>query len=144
MKLRAMEEQDVRAVANLEKVCFSDPWTEEMFTDGLRLPFFVGAVVEESGEIIAYACETVLFEDAEVLNIAVAPNYRKMGIAKMLLTHLEERAKALGASRSLLEVRVGNTAAISLYRLFSYHEISVRKKYYEDGEDALVMEKTLS
>lgn len=143
MTLREMQSQDLSRVVELEKICFSDPWTEEMFSSGLSVPFFTGLVIESEGELLAYACSSCLFEDAELLNIAVRPQSRGLGLAKRLMTEIEERAKQSGATRILLEVRKSNEPAQGLYRAFSYSEIAVRKKYYEDGEDALVMEKTL-
>jgi ribosomal-protein-alanine N-acetyltransferase len=85
----------------------------------------------------------VLFEDAEVHNIAVVEEHRGKGIAQTLMDTMHEKAKALGAERSLLEVRVSNTPAISLYEKNGYETYGVRASYYTDGEDAQVMWKTL-
>ncbi len=143
MLIRAWNSEDIPKIAALEKVCFSDPWPQEGFLAAFSSPFFQGVLIEEDGEIIAYACESVLFEDAEIENVAVAPDFRKRGLGRTLMESLESVALRLGAEQSFLEVRVSNEAARTLYQKFGYEPLRVRKKYYSDGEDALVMKKVL-
>ena len=109
----------------------------------MNSPFFYGILFEEAGQVCAYACETVLFEDAEILNVAVAPSFRRRGLGKALLLALEEYAKKQGAERLLLEVREGNVSARGLYDSFGFSAFGVRKNYYEDGENAVVMQKII-
>lgn len=143
MILRGWEEKDVPKIAELEKECFADAWSKDLFSQSFSTPFFHGVLFENEGEIVAYACQTVIFDDAEILNVAVKKEYRGQGLAKKMLGEMENQAKKLGASKSFLEVRVGNQAAIGLYRRFEYENLRVRKGYYEDGEDALIMCKQL-
>ena len=98
-------------------------------------------MVEKENRIVGYACQTVLFEDAEILNIAVKKEDRREGLGKKLMLAMQEKAISLGAQKSFLEVRISNESALKLYRSLGYNDLSVRKKYYEDGEDALVMQK---
>ena len=143
MTIREWTESDIAKIAEIEERCFQDAWSVVAFEDILKYPIHHSFLVEEGGQVCAYACVLVLFEDAELENIAVDLPYRKRGIAKALMDALHEKAKALGAKRCLLEVRVSNAPAISLYEKYGYEKYGVRKRYYEDGEDAFVMQKQL-
>jgi ribosomal-protein-alanine N-acetyltransferase len=143
MILREWTKTDIPKIAELEKVCFSDPWTEESFENGMTNPFFRGILFEDKGQVCAYACQFVIFEDSEILNIAVAPSHRRQGLGKKLLAEMEEYAKDNGAERMLLEVREGNAPARTLYKAWGFEEFGVRKNYYEDGENAIVMQKQI-
>ena len=72
MTYRSWKFEDILKISELEKECFSDPWTYRMFVEGFSSKLFYGVCAVEDGEIVGYACETVLFENAEVDNIAVA------------------------------------------------------------------------
>ena len=144
MLARDWTEADIPTIAELEKACFSDAWSEQTFVSAFRSPFFVGVLLEENGEILAYACASVLFEDAEIGVVAVANEYRRQGLGKRLLSEVLSRAKAKGAERVFLEVRVSNDSALALYRGAGFESFGVRKRYYPDGEDAFVMRKTLN
>lgn len=141
MKLREWTKEDIDEIAALESVCFSDPWTKEMLLQSFSSPIFYGVLMEEQGEIIGYACETVLFEDAEIAIVAVAPAHRKKGLGKLLMERLENIAISRGAEQTFLEVRTSNVAALALYEGFGFEKIRTRERYYADGEDAFVMRK---
>ena len=143
MILRAIEEKDIDCLTEIEKRCFKEPWTRQMFSALLSLPFQYGLIAEEGGQVCGYCCFSVLFEEAEVLNIAVDTPYRKRGFGEKILNAVLEKAETLGAEKCFLEVRVSNAPALGLYRKFGFEELSVREKYYGDGEDALVMVKNL-
>ena len=143
MTIREWTEKDVIQIAEIEARCFQDAWTVVAFEEVLKYPIHHTFLIEERGQVCAYACLLVLFEDAELENIAVDLPYRKRGMAKALMDALHEKAKALGAKRCLLEVRVSNLPAISLYEKYGYEKYGVRKRYYADGEDAFVMQKQL-
>lgn len=143
MDIRVWEEKDLSAIAEMEKRCFSDPWTEEMLKDAFRLPIYRCFLAEEGGQVCGYCVLIVLFENAEVANVAVDIPYRGKGIAKLLMQKMHEQARSFGAEQSLLEVRVSNAAAIGLYEGLGYERYGKRARYYEDGEDALLMRKEL-
>lgn len=143
MIAREWKTSDIPKIAELEKKCFSDPWSEESFEGSIGSPFFYGILFEEEGQVCAYACEMVVFEDAEILNVAVAPSFRRQGLGVKLLLALEAYAKEKGAERLLLEVREGNVSARGLYEKQGFSSFGVRKNYYEDGENAVVMQKTI-
>lgn len=141
MELRAWTKEDIDQIAALESVCFSDPWTKEMLLKSFVSPIFYSVLIEEQGEIWGYACETVMFEDAEIAIVAVAPKHRKKGLGKLLMERLENIAISLGAEQTFLEVRKSNAAALALYEGFGFEKIRTRERYYADGEDAFVMRK---
>ena len=143
MIAREWTKADIPRLAQLEKQCFSDPWSEDAFASGLGNSFFYGIILEEGGQVCGYACQFVIFEDAEILNLAVAPTHRRQGLGKRLLTALEDYAKQKGAERTLLEVREGNQAARSLYLAWGFEAYGIRKNYYENGENAILMQKRL-
>ena len=143
MIVRAWEEKDISSIAEIEQKSFADPWSEGMLADCLRFPIYHTFLAEEGGQVCGYGCLIVLFEDAELANIAVSPTHRKQGVGKLLMEQMHAYAKGLGAERMLLEVRVSNEAAIRLYERYGYERYGIRENYYADGEDAYLMQKFL-
>ncbi len=143
MTIRFWEEKDIDVIAKIEQECFIAPWSKEMLCDCLRYPYYRCFVAEEGGQVCGYCCLIALFEDGEVANIAVSKEYRGRGIAKALMKTMHDTAKRNGATRCLLEVRKSNAPAISLYQGFGYQKYGERARYYEDGEDAILMQKDL-
>ncbi len=143
MLARDWTEADIPTIAELEKSCFTDAWSEQIFFSAFRSPYFVGVVLEEKGEIVAYACASAVFEDAEIGVVAVAKEWRRQGVGKRLVAELCSRSQKRGAENIFLEVRVSNIGALALYRGAGFEEFGVRKRYYPDGEDAYVMRKSL-
>ena len=144
MIVRAWQQEDIPEIVKMEARCFSDPWTEEMLSSVLIYPLYSSFLVEDRGQVCGYAC-LIEIPNAEVTvaNIAVDAPFRGKRIGKMLMDAMHERARAIKAEESFLEVRVGNEAAIALYKKYGYEIFGVRAKYYEDGEDAYVMKKSL-
>ncbi len=144
MQFRSWNEKDLPILAKIEGRCFPcDAWSEEMLSGVLTTPYQWSLLAEEDGKIYGYACLFSLFETAELLNIAVDTAYRGRGIGEKLLMAVHEKAKAMGAERILLEVRVSNAPAIAMYEKHGYIKIAVRKRYYANGEDADIMEKKI-
>ena len=142
MIIRAWEEKDIPAIADIENKSFADPWTEGMLSDTLRFPVYHTFLAEEGGQVCGYGCLILLFEDAELANIAVAPTHRGQGVGKLLMEKLHEYAKRFLAERMLLEVRVSNAPAISLYEKLGFVNVGRRPNYYHNPkEDALILRK---
>lgn len=143
MIIREWTKEDIPVIAEMERRCFHAAWTEEMLSDTLRYPIYNCFLAEEGGQVCGYCCLIVVCEDAEVGNIAVDTPFRGKGIGKALMDAMHQRAKEKGATQSFLEVRVSNANAIALYKKFGYESYGIRARYYEDGEDAMVMKRAL-
>ena len=143
MRLRAFERGDERAVAELESACFSEPWTEREWQESAAREDFFGLVLEdERGRLIGYACVYALFESAELLRIAIRESERGKGLGGRLLDGLTALLSRRGVEQLFLEVRAGNLSAKRLYESRGFVLVRERKKYYQDGENALEMKKS--
>jgi ribosomal-protein-alanine N-acetyltransferase len=94
---------------------------------------------EEDGQIVAYAGIWVIPPEGYITNVAVLPECRRKGIASAVLQKMIDDSLAEGVTDITLEVRVSNVPAIALYKTFGFEEAGVRPRYYQDGEDALIM-----
>lgn len=139
MIIRKMTFEDVKTVAQIEKECFSLPWSEASFEDSLAREDTVFLVCED-GEVVGYIGMYLSFEEGEITNVAVTPSYRQKGCGNLLIQAIKEEAKARAAECVILEVRVSNVPAISLYKKHGFEEIGIRKNFYEHpSEDAIIM-----
>jgi len=135
-----MELRDLDEVLEVEKNCFRSPWTKCMFEDELYNSNAYYYVIEVNGKIAGYAGFWKIIDEAHITNIAVHSDYRRRGYGKALVSALLDKAKELEIIAVTLEVRVSNSAAISLYESFGFVSSGVRRGYYSDNnEDALIM-----
>jgi len=141
--VRPMTGADLDQVLAIEQQSFPLPWTSEHFRDELASPHAFPLVAVADGEIAGYLCLTQVLDEGEILDVAVAGEFRGRGIGRLLVTEAFRRFRERGAARVFLEVRVSNVAAITLYRSMGFQESGRRKRYYENGEDALLMDITL-
>jgi ribosomal-protein-alanine N-acetyltransferase len=139
--IRDMLPADVPAVHELEVRLFPvDAWPLQMFRDELMQPDTRRYFVAEAPDgIVGYAGLMCVEPIADVQTIAVVPQYEGRGIGTALLTDLIAEGRRRGAADILLEVRADNPRAQQLYIRFGFEQIHVRKKYYRDGVDALIM-----
>ncbi|MBQ3662050.1 MAG: ribosomal protein S18-alanine N-acetyltransferase [Firmicutes bacterium] len=141
MIIRRATADDVDRIAEMEKVCFpEEPWSRDMVAaefSGLNPTRYFAA--EEDGRIVAYAGVWVIPPEGYITNVAVLPEYRRRGVASQVLQTMIDECLAEGVTDITLEVRVSNDPAIALYRSFGFEEAGVRRRYYQDGEDALIM-----
>jgi ribosomal-protein-alanine N-acetyltransferase len=135
---------DLDRLLVLEKVCFpEDPWTRGMLTDELTRPGGIFVVLEEPGRpVVGFAIGWAILDELHVLQVAVDPRERRRGLGRRLMEHLH--AEAARSEVAWLEVRADNPAAIGLYEAFAYERIALRRRYYEDGCDAVVMRRPLA
>lgn len=140
MLIRQMKSEDVFQAAKIEKKSFSMPWSPEGFKGALAYEDNIILVAEEEGRIAGYACVYVSFDEGELTNIAVESEYRGRGIGLMLMQELKHRAGEKSVSKIVLEVRVSNATAISLYEKCGFKNLGIRKNFYEQPvEDAYIM-----
>jgi len=137
--IRAMRDDDLEQVVALERECHRHPWSKDLFRQELANPvaqielIFVGAV------LAGFLCTWRVADELEIQNVVTSTSYRRQGLAERLIEQALLRARADGARRSLLEVRSGNAPARRLYHKLGFVESGLRRGYYPDGEDAVLM-----
>lgn len=138
--IRTMSEKDSSAVWELEKKCFSVPWSEESIRAMFSEKGYWNLTARDDGSLVGYIGMKAVLDEADITNVAVDPDRRRQGIGKMLLRELLAKAGDMGIRRIFLEVRVSNTAARALYEQAGFRTVDVRKNYYEKPkEDAYIM-----
>ena len=136
--------EDAKDIAELEKLCFSSPWTSRMLTDSASLPYAVYYTAYVDGKIAGYAGMYAVSGEGTINNIAVFPAFRRRGVASALIEKLAERGKSLGLSKLTLEVRASNSAACALYEKNGFYRVGLRRGYYTaPKEDAVLLDKDL-
>ncbi len=144
--VRTLSEDDIDAVWELEQICFpDDPWSRSMFESELdnSLSVFLTAFDEETGELAAYGGMWLMYDSGNITNIAVRPSYRREGIGRRILRLLEKICRERGMEEITLEVRSKNEAAQCLYSSEEFEICGLRKGYYRNHEDAVIMTKKL-
>ncbi len=137
---RIMKEPDVKRVSELEKICFRTPWSYNSLLGELSNDVALYVVADDGGEVVGYAGEWIMFDEAHMTNIAVDPAYRKRGIARRMILELMREGMKRGAERMTLEVRENNHNAQRLYASMDFAYAGTRKHYYTDtGENALIL-----
>jgi len=141
--LRPMTENDLDQVLKIEQTCFPRAWSREHFLTEIVSEFGSPLVAELTGSVVGYLCLTVLLDEAEILDVAVDPVCQRSGIGAALLEWACSEALRQGAEKLHLEVRATSHPAIALYERFGFVKSGLRKGYYEQGIDALLMDKKL-
>lgn len=144
--VRAATQRDLDAVHEIEVAAFSDPWSRASFVSLLRNPsvLFAVAEAEEGRGVIGYVVAWFVVDEAEVANVAVAPEARGRGVGARLLDEALDVARSRGVSAVYLEVRDSNAAARALYASRGFEEVGRRRRYYRRPvEDALVLRREL-
>ena len=142
MNILNMERCHVSAVAALEKCCFQDPWSENSVASELNNPLSYWLVAETDGQVVGYIGSQTVMDETDMMNVAVHPDFRRMGIAEVLICTLVDALKDKGSRCLTLEVRASNDPAIALYEKLGFGQIGRRKNYYRNPrEDALILRK---
>lgn len=139
--LRVLAERDVADILEIERLGYSNPWSEGVFRDTFRSGYTVLGL-EQGGRLEGYGVLAALYDEAHLLNLCVRPASRGRGLARQLLRALLKGAVTQGMERVVLEVRTSNRAARELYLSEGFQVVGERPGYYPDGtgrEDALVM-----
>ena len=138
-----MQQKDLEQVMVIEKESFPDPWSESFFKKELRKrkKYTHLYIARLNNKVIGYIVFYIFRCEGHILNIAVASEYRRRGVAKYLLASALEIVRKNAGEQVFLEVSVNNTAARGLYRQFGFEVYGIRKRYYSNGEDAYVLRK---
>ncbi|MBK7908430.1 MAG: ribosomal protein S18-alanine N-acetyltransferase [Gemmatimonadetes bacterium] len=133
---------DLPAILSIERIAFSDPWTADAFRSMLGQDHVLTTVAERDGRLVGYSVAWAVGDEAELANLAVAPEHRGTGVAKRLLDHLLDDLDSRGGATIYLEVRDSNAPAQGLYRSRGFTAAGRRKGYYrKPTEDAVVMRR---
>ena len=145
MILRVTNVNDSFQMSEIEKCCFSEPWSEDAFKDALKNENYLYIVAETGGSIIGMAGIIISADGGYVINVAVLPEYRNKGIAFKILEELMIQGRNKGVCSYMLEVRESNTSAINLYEKIGFVNVGKRPGMYEHPhEDAFVFTKNIS
>ena len=144
IEFRKLKLRDLNRIEEIERTSYPTPWSRSMFAGELAKPSSIclGAIDGEREELVGYLIISRYVDAWHVMNIAVAPEYRRKGIARRLMERLFEVTARDARRGYTLEVRVSNEAAIRLYEELGFRARGVRRGYYTDNrEDALIMWK---
>ncbi len=136
---RSMKPTDLLQVVEIARLSFPLPWSHTAFIEELNNPLSRSLVAEVDQRVVGYLCCWCVAGEVHILNLAVHPDYRHRGIARRLMQQVLEEARLEGVKTVSLEVRKSNEPALSLYYHLGFHPVGVRQRYYENGEDALLM-----
>lgn len=140
MKIRRIEQKDLNSILVLEKLLYKDPWNEKNFESELSgNDYAYMYVLEENDVILGYAGFWLSYEYATITKVSINPAIQNRGLGYYLFNKMMGIAKDLGATSFSLEVRESNLIAQKLYLKSGYQKVSIRKGYYSDGENAIVM-----
>jgi [ribosomal protein S18]-alanine N-acetyltransferase len=146
LSIERMRASDLPDVLVIERASFSMPWSRGAFLYEIEQNQVARCWVgRDGGRIVGYICLWEVADELHVTNVAVHPDDRRRGIARALLESVFARARAASSRMVLLEVRPSNTEALALYESFGFRVVGRRRGYYYDtGEDALVMEASVT
>lgn len=138
-------QENLDEILEIERSSYLAPWSRETFSAELSENDFSTIILARAKKrnicpgILGFCCYWVVSSEIHITNIAVHHQYRRKGVAGQLLHHVIDAAEGTGAELLTLEVRMSNKNAQSLYKKFGFQKVAVRKKYYPDHEDALIM-----
>lgn len=142
MEIRLMNNGDIEQIAELEKLCFADPWSVSAFSYELNNPLSLWLVAVEGDTVAGYVGSQTVMGESDMMNVAVAPEYRRQGIAEQLIIDLIRQLNDRNSKSLALEVRQSNLPAIALYEKLGFVQVGCRPRYYRNPkEDALIMRK---
>lgn len=142
--VRRFSPDDASAAAELEKLCFSRPWSEKELSASASYRYSVYFTAEYDGAFAGYAGAYTAADTAEINNIAVLPRFRRLGVGSALIDALVSECLSRGIKKLSLDVRASNTAAISLYEKKGFYRVGVRRGYYAaPREDAVLLDKDI-
>ena len=138
-----MSREHLSAVAEIEQISFSDPWSVESLERMLGEQA-MGLVALEDGKLLGYVGMMCVLDEGQIINVATHPDSRRRGVGRALMIAIEQSAKERGIVFLSLEVRESNAAARSLYSSLGWEECGIRKNFYsKPTENACIMTKSI-
>ena len=145
MTITKMTNVHVLQIAELEKLCFNDPWSEKSIASELNNRLSCWLVALDGDSVVGYVGSQTVLGESDMMNIAVHPDYRKQGVATDLIQSLIDALSEQGSHSLMLEVRQTNEPAKRLYESLGFETVGIRKNYYRNPrEDALILRKEWS
>lgn len=142
MEYVLMSERHVGQVASLEKLCFSMPWSENAVSSELVNPLSLWIVAQDGDTVAGYVGSQSVMGEADMMNLAVLPAYRRCGIGQRLVLELVSQLQSRQVHCLTLEVRASNVGAICLYEKLGFVQVGRRPNYYTNPkEDAWILRK---
>ena len=142
MIITKMAQCHVSQIADLERLCFNDPWSENSIASELNNKLSHWLVALDGEKVIAYVGSQTVLGETDMMNIAVHPDYRKRGIATELIQELINALNERNSHSLMLEVRESNDPAKELSLKMGFEMVGIRKNYYRNPkENALILRK---
>lgn len=141
--IRKATRSDIGEILAIERASFTHPFSRKLFLTELCLSMARLHVIRQAGRVVGYIDFWKVGPEIHLINVAVDPRLRRQGIGLELMEFLLQTARREAAQEIYLDVRVSNVAAVALYRRCGFKKTGGRKKYYADGEDAVVMQLRL-
>lgn len=139
-----MARRHIERIAALETECFSLPWSVSSIASELDNPLSLWLVAEQDGQVLGYIGSQTVFDETDMMNLAVAPAFRRQGIAQALVMALCDALSQNEVRVLTLDVRASNAPAVALYEKLGFLPAGVRPNYYEKPrENALILKKKL-
>lgn len=140
--IKEMSSEHVAQVAQLENLCFADPWSEKSVASELDNPLSKWIVALDGEKVVGYVGSQTVMNETDIMNLAVHADYRRRGIGESLIQALVMLLKEEGSRQLTLEVRSSNQAAKELYSKMGFLQVGLRRGYYSNPkEDALILRK---
>ena len=143
MRIAILSEKDIDDIIELYNTDFADGWNKDMLSSSFNNGRFCCFGAYDGQRLIGVITLTIGLDDADIEGVVTKSDYRRKGVAGELLKKALEHIESLGIKKVILEVRASNVPAINLYYGQRFYKISVRKKYYANGEDALILIKEI-
>ncbi len=142
MRIETMTSFHVPQVAELERLCFSDPWSEKSVESELHNPLSLWLVAMEGEQVVGYVGSQSVMGESDMMNVAVHPDFRRRKVAEHLIIELVDQLRLRENHCLSLEVRASNAPAIALYGKLGFEQAGLRKNYYRNPrEDGLILRK---
>ncbi len=140
VQIQPLTAKHLAQVVEIEETCFDDAWPLSAFRDSILNPPTAWVALKET-QVVGYLITQTILDEIHLYNIAVREDFQRQGIASRLMIFLIQKAQTEDMQRIILEVRASNLAAVRFYQQSGFRELYLRKRYYDDGEDARVMER---